>query len=203
MTIPILHSSGRISIVTQIHRHFVKLPWCTVFGNHDMVKSYSCPCDGTGTDSHQTHTAADSTWIMPNSTYLVPMPELNIEFIGLYTNFDWDGETCMYAYCGNSMTCYYNLLKPTAYADTNFVEQYEESTAKTLEGFIRVVNGLIMVCSLATATTTWSQRLCRGLGCFSFFSLMSHLTHISEREGQQQLDRIKHTATSSSLRARV
>ena len=144
-------------------RHFVKLPWYTVFGNHDMGKSYSCPSDGTGTDSHQTHNAADPTWIMPNLTYLVPMPELNIEFIGLCTNCDWEGETCVYANCGNSTACYYNLLKLTAYADTYFVEQYQESTAKTLVGFIHCPVGYLckhrVVNDLIRYAVWWDRRL--------------------------------------------
>lgn len=116
-------------------RHLVKLPWYTVYGNHDMGKSDPCPCDGTGMYCHQTNNAAYPTWIMPNLTYHVPMPELNIEIIGLDTNFDWQGDICKYANCGDTTTCYYNLLKRTAYAGTHFVERYQESTAKTLVVF--------------------------------------------------------------------
>ena len=161
-------------------RHFVNLPWYTENGNHDMGKSDPCPCDGTGMYCHQTNNAAYPTWIMPHLTHHVPMPELNIEIIGLDRNFDWQGETCKYAYCGDSTTCYYNLLKRTAYAGTHFAGRYQESTAKTLVVFSHCPVDYLhcktpslsssIVWPLARSwyaawlgpTSTWTWRLCCG-----------------------------------------
>jgi len=116
-------------------RDLTRLPWYSVYGNHDMGSRDPCPCDSTGMGCKQVQNTRFPTWVMPNLSYSIPIPELNIEIIGLDTNFDWQGAICEAIDCGGGTSCYTALLDRTLWAEELLKQRYQESTAKTLVVF--------------------------------------------------------------------